>query len=184
MTFGGRLNERAPATRANEAAASSGATCTVAARTAASGAHATDTGASAAADHWTPHAPAAHRTSDVIGFGALSAFILDVGTTADAAKVIYWHGDLPPLEAEPIGEHVVEAESARVKGDLAQRDALWDQCHDDLMARLDDRLRQEIARLGGDYAHVLEESIESQRDDAAGEAWLHGRLNYSLLRHQ
>jgi hypothetical protein len=97
-------------------------------------------------------------------------------------KVIYWHGDLPPIDAEQIGEHVVEADSARVKGNLAQRDSVWDQCHDDLMARLDERLRQEMARLGGDYAHVLEESIDSQRDDAIGEAWLHGRLNYSLLR--
>jgi hypothetical protein len=49
------------------------------------------------------------------------------------------------------------------------------------MARLQDRLRQEITRLGGDYAHVLEESIDSRRDDATDEAWLHGRLNYSLL---
>jgi hypothetical protein len=105
-----------------------------------------------------------------------------VGAVGEEKKVVYWHSDLPPLEAEPIGEHVVEADSARVRGDLAQRDALWDQCHDDLMARLDDRLRQEVARLGGDYAHVLEESIDSQRDEAASEAWLHGRLNYSLLR--
>jgi hypothetical protein len=97
-------------------------------------------------------------------------------------KVIYWHGDLPPLDAEQIGEHVVEALSTRVKGDLAHRDALWDQCYSNLMTGLQDRLRQEVVRLGGDYAHVLEESIDSQRDEAASEAWLHGRLNYSLLR--
>lgn len=105
-----------------------------------------------------------------------------MGPATEDKKVIYWHADLPPIEAEPIGEHVVEAESARVKGDLAQRDAVWDQCHDDLMARLEERLHQEMARLGGDYAHVLEESIDSHRDEAAGEAWLRGRLNYSLLR--
>jgi hypothetical protein len=105
-----------------------------------------------------------------------------VATTGEETKVIYWHGELPPLDAEQIGEHVVEATSARVQGDLAHRDAVWDQCHDDLMARLEDRLRQEVARLGGDYAHVLEESIDSERDEAASEAWLHGRLNYSLLR--
>jgi hypothetical protein len=81
---------------------------------------------------------------------------------------------LPPLDAEPIGEHVVEATSIHVKGDLAGRGALWDRCHDDLMAHLQDRLRQELSRLGGDYAHVLEESIDSQRDDSTGEAWLHG----------
>ena len=105
-----------------------------------------------------------------------------VSTTGQEPQVIYWHSQLPPLDAEPDGEHVVEADSTRVKGDLASRGALWDQCHDDLMARLQDRLRQELSRLGGDYAHVLEESIESERDDSTGEAWLHGRLNYSLLR--
>jgi hypothetical protein len=105
-----------------------------------------------------------------------------VKSTSEETQVIYWHGQLPPLEAEPMGEHVVEAASKRVKGDLAQRGAAWDECHDDLMARLQGRLRQEVQRLGGDYAHVLQESINSQRDDSKGEAWLEGRLNYSLLR--
>lgn len=107
-----------------------------------------------------------------------------MSTTGEETKVIYWHGDLPPLDAEQIGEHTVEATSARVRGDVAHRNALWIQCHDDLKARLHDRLRQEVARLGGDYAHVLEESIDSQRNDASGEAWLHGRLNYVLLRQR
>ena len=44
------------------------------------------------------------------------------------------------------------------------------------------RLAQELARLGGDYAHVLHESIESQRNDAVNEAWLHGRFTYVLYR--
>jgi hypothetical protein len=52
------------------------------------------------------------------------------------------------------------------------------------MARLQDRLRQELARLGGDFAHVLEESIDSQRDDSTDEAWLYGRLRYSMLRRR
>ena len=97
-------------------------------------------------------------------------------------QVIYWHRDLPPLDAEPLGEHVIEASSIRVRSDLAHRDELWDRCHDDLMARVRDRLCQEVARLGGHYAHVLEESIDSRRDDASGEAWLHGRFSYLLLR--
>ncbi|HYU79418.1 MAG TPA: hypothetical protein VEK56_10565 [Vicinamibacterales bacterium] len=91
---------------------------------------------------------------------------------------------MPPLDAEPSGEHVVEADSKRVKGDLASRGPLWDQWHDDLMTRLEDCLRQEVARLGGNYAHVLEESIDSRRDDSTGEQWLHGRLNYSLQRRR
>jgi hypothetical protein len=107
-----------------------------------------------------------------------------VSTSGQEAQVIYWHGQLPPLDAEPNGEHIVEADSMRVRGDLASHGASWDRCHEDLMARLEDRLRQEITRLGGNYAHVLKESIESHRDDATDEAWLHGRLSYSLLRHR
>jgi hypothetical protein len=48
------------------------------------------------------------------------------------------------------------------------------------MAQAQIRLGQEVARLGGDYAHVLGESIDSKRDDVTGEAWLHGRFTYML----
>ena|SRR5215203_5409608 len=95
---------------------------------------------------------------------------------------VFWHRELPPLSAEPLGEHVVEATSKRVKGDLAHRNELWEQCYDDLMAVARTRLGQEISRLGGDYAHVLEEFIDSRHDDAVGEAWLLGRFSYMLLR--
>ena len=100
----------------------------------------------------------------------------------DNNRVIYWHRDLPPLDAEPVAEHVVEATSMRVKNSLAHRNELWDRCYDDLMAHVRDRVHQEVVRLGGDYAHVLEESIDSRHDDATGEAWLHGRFSYLLLR--
>jgi hypothetical protein len=103
-------------------------------------------------------------------------------TVAEDEKVIFWHRDLPPIDACLVGEHTVEANSNRVKGDLSHRDELWDRCYDDLMACLQDRLHQEIARLGGDYAHVLQEFIDSRHDDASGEAWLHGRCSYLLLR--
>jgi hypothetical protein len=49
------------------------------------------------------------------------------------------------------------------------------------MARAADRLQQEVERLGGRYAHVLEESIDSRHDDATGESWLAGRFRYLLL---
>jgi hypothetical protein len=51
------------------------------------------------------------------------------------------------------------------------------------MVNAEDRLAQEIARLAGDSAHVYDESIEPRRDEAAGEAWLHGRFDYVLYRH-
>jgi hypothetical protein len=99
---------------------------------------------------------------------------------SDADKIVYWHRELPPLEANAIGEHVVEATSSRVPGTLAHQDELWNQCYEDLMAKTGARLEQEIVRLGGHYAHVLDESIDSRHDGATGEAWLHGRFTYTL----
>jgi hypothetical protein len=97
-------------------------------------------------------------------------------------KIVYWHRELPPLDAEPLGEHTIEANSLRVPGTLARRDDLWDQCYQDLMVQVQSRLAQEVHRLGGDYAHVLGETIGTKHDDRSGEAWLHGCINYLLLR--
>lgn len=97
-------------------------------------------------------------------------------------KVVYWHRELPPLEAEMVAEHTVEATSCRVPGNLAHRDELWNRCYDDLMAQTCVRLEQEVARLGGHYAHILDESVDSRHDEAVGEAWLHGSFTYTLYR--
>ena len=103
--------------------------------------------------------------------------IADIGPA-----VIYWHRELPPFDAEPIGEHTVEATSVRVPGTIAHRDELWNRCENDLMAQTRLRLSEEIVRLGGRYAHVRAESIDTRHDDATGEAWLHGRFEYNLYR--
>ena len=97
-------------------------------------------------------------------------------------KVVYWHRELPPLGADPIGEHVLEAASSRVPGTIAHRDDLWCGCYADLMRQARARLEQEVVRLGGDYARVVDEIIETRHNDASGEAWLHGRLKYVLYR--
>jgi len=97
-------------------------------------------------------------------------------------KIVYWHRDLPPLDAELMAEHTVEATSGRVPGTLSHRDELWNRCCQELMANTQAILAQEIARFGGHYAHVNDESIDTRHDDAAGEAWLHGRLSYMLYR--
>jgi hypothetical protein len=102
--------------------------------------------------------------------------------TADCPNV-FWHRDLPPRDAEPIGDHTIEVTSARVPGTLAHRDDLWNRCYDDLMQRLRLRLTQEIARLGGDYAHILSENIAPRHDDRTGETWMYGRFDYVLYRH-
>ena len=100
----------------------------------------------------------------------------------DSSQIVFWHRELPPVSAEMIGEHTLEATSARVPGTLAYRDELWESCRDDLMAHTRQRLEQEIARLGGDYAHVLGEHIEPRHDDRTGDAWLYGRFTYVLYR--
>ena len=97
-------------------------------------------------------------------------------------EVVYWHRQLPPLTAEILGEHSVEATSGRVPGTIAHRDELWDRCYEELMKETHRRLEQEIARLEGRFAHVLDESIDSRHDDISGESWLHGRFKYILLR--
>jgi hypothetical protein len=98
------------------------------------------------------------------------------------AKIVFWHQELPPLEADLVAEHTVEATSGRVPGTLAHRDELWDQCYRELMSNAEERLVQEMTRLGGDFAHVHDEAIEPRHDEVAGEAWLHGRFSYMLYR--
>jgi hypothetical protein len=91
-------------------------------------------------------------------------------TARTGANIIYWHRELPPADAEQAGEHVVEAASARTPSTLAHRDELWDRYYEDLRIRAGARLEQEVARLGGDYAHVLDETVDSRHDDATGAA--------------
>jgi hypothetical protein len=43
-------------------------------------------------------------------------------------RVVYWRRALPPIDAEPVAEHIVEATNGRVAGTIARRDELWDQC--------------------------------------------------------
>jgi hypothetical protein len=106
-----------------------------------------------------------------------------VSTAAiDNSRIVYWHRELPPFDADAVAEHVIEATSNRVPGTLVHRDELWGRCYETLMASTATRLEQEVARLGGHYAHVLDESIDSRHDAATGEAWLHGRFTYMLYR--
>ena len=98
------------------------------------------------------------------------------------SKVIYWHRELPPFDAETIGEQTLEATSMRVPGTLAHRDELWEKCYADLMANASKKLEQEVNRLGGNYAHVLAESVDSKHNDVTNEAWLHGSFRYVVYR--
>ena len=109
--------------------------------------------------------------------------LTEAATTALVqSRVVYWHRELPPIDAEVMAEHTVEADSSRVAGTMRHRDELWHRCYDELMTNAEHRLAQEVARLGGHYAHVHDEVIDPRHDDAAGQAWLHGRFRYVLYR--
>ena len=102
--------------------------------------------------------------------------------TMQTATDVFWHRELPPIDAEMMAEHTVEANSTHVPGTLAHRDDLWARCYQELMANAGSRIATEMARLGGDYAHVHGESLGAKHDAAAGEAWLHGVFTYMLYR--
>jgi len=102
--------------------------------------------------------------------------------TREARQVVYWHQQLPPLAADICGEDLVEATSQRVPGSLAHRDDAWERCYADLMNRARMMIEQEVARHGGDYAHVRSELIDTRHDEAKGETWLYGRFPYVWYR--
>lgn len=115
--------------------------------------------------------------------GRLSGIPLaTIASMVVASNVTYWHRELPPVDAEPIGDHTLEAASRRIPDTIARRDDLWTACHAELMEHARERLEQEVIRLGGRYAHVLDETIEPKHDPISGEAWLHGRFRYVLYR--
>jgi hypothetical protein len=102
--------------------------------------------------------------------------------TERTSRIVYWHRELPPRNAEPIGSHTIEATSDRVPGTLARRDDIWDCCYHQLMDRAACRLEQEVLRLGGDCARVRGETLEPRHDNRTGEAWIYGRFDYELYR--
>ena len=105
-------------------------------------------------------------------------------TVQVGGQTVYWHRELPPLDGEVLDEHVLEAASHRVSGSIERHGDLWNRCYAALMERATERLVQEVARLGGHYAHVLDEHVDSKRDDAVNESWLHGRFSYVLYRRK
>ena len=65
----------------------------------------------------------------------------------------YRHRDLPPVTAELMADYRWKRRAVAWRHHH-HRDELWQHRYDELMANVADRLRQEITRLGGDYAHV------------------------------
>jgi len=99
------------------------------------------------------------------------------------AQIVYWRRELPPLSEQLEGEHEITATSERVHLSWDERDALWSRCYDHLMANARARIVQEVERLGGSCAHVLEEAITAKQDDVTGEFWLAGTFRYVMYVH-
>lgn len=104
-------------------------------------------------------------------------------TATVANQVIYWRRELPPLSELIEGTHEIEAESPRINNDLTHRSELWKQCYPPLLEAAERRTIQELARLGGSCAHIVDEQIVAGIDDATGEFWLHGRFRFVMYRH-
>ena len=99
------------------------------------------------------------------------------------AQIVYGRRELPPLSEELEGSHEVTAHSDKVHYDWADRDGLWGKCYDSLMAAARARIAQEVDRLHGSCAHVVDEQITSKTSDATGEFWLIGTFTFVLYRH-
>ncbi len=65
---------------------------------------------------------------------------------SDDGKIVFWHRELPPLDAELMAEHTIEATSGRVEGTISHRDELWDRCYRELMGNTQARLAPSPSR--------------------------------------
>jgi len=83
------------------------------------------------------------------------------------AQTVYWHRDLPPLDAELMADHTVEATSGRVAGTLSHRDKLWDRCYQELMSNVHARLVDRTNDLYSSHATRLVGSAYDHRNGFA-----------------
>lgn len=98
-------------------------------------------------------------------------------------QVVYWRQELPPLSELLEGEHEIEAESTHVHYAPGERPAMWSKCYETLQAVAETRVSQEIGRLGGSCAHIVDEQITAKTDDASAVFWLRGRYRFLMYRH-
>jgi hypothetical protein len=100
------------------------------------------------------------------------------------SKVIYWRNEVPPMHEQIEGEHVVEARSKAVHRSFGDHDDLWGQCYPDLMKTAAQRITDEVTRLGGSCAHVIDEAVNSKVNEGTSEFWLHGRFTFLMYVHR
>jgi len=99
------------------------------------------------------------------------------------SKVVYWRRELPPLSEQIEGEHELEADSPSVHQDIGERQLLWGRCYPKLLEAAERRILQEVERLGGTCAHVVDEVITAKADDANAQFALHGVFRYVMYVH-
>ena len=95
---------------------------------------------------------------------------------------IFWHRDLPPADAVPGPEAVVEASSPPVPFHWADRASPWAEARPALEAALEARLIQELDRADAAYAHIVDEHFEEHLDSATQTFTLRGRWRYLFYR--
>ncbi|MEO8706020.1 MAG: hypothetical protein ABI867_38680 [Kofleriaceae bacterium] len=99
-------------------------------------------------------------------------------------KIVYWRRELPPLSEQIEGEHEIEADSPAIHYDSGSaRQLLWGACYPMLLDHAEARMVQEVVRLGGSCAHVVDEKITAKVDDASAMFSLHGRFRYVMFTH-
>jgi hypothetical protein len=95
---------------------------------------------------------------------------------------VYRHRELPPVDEDPVSEHIVEARSEVVpyrRGDLP---GMRRRCEASLEANAVRRIEQELVRLAGSSARVTDERVEARHDEAADTYWLQGTYGFVLYR--
>lgn len=99
------------------------------------------------------------------------------------SQVVYWRRELPPLSEQIEGEHDLEAESPHLHYELGDRQLMWSKCYPLLLEQAESRIRQELTRLHGSCAHVVDEQITAKVDDAQSLFWLRGRFQFVMYVH-
>ena len=94
-------------------------------------------------------------------------------------KRIFWHADLPPLEAELVDEYRVIARSERIEYRFDRRTELWHRCVDSLRENLEHRIGQELDRMGS-HTGLLQGAVSycGYREDRANIGFV---MNSSLV---
>ena len=95
---------------------------------------------------------------------------------------VYRFRDLPPVDEDPVSEHVIEARSQAVPYRRGDEAGMRRQCEASLEENVARRIEQELDRLGGSSARVTDERVEARHDEASDTYSLQGICSFVLYR--